>query len=311
MQGQIQFLRGQTADAVKTFRTVAARKPPSPVAYDFLARALFAAKDLITAEGAAQKAVDLDPASPEARRVLVELQLEAGKPDAALAEAQAYAKSTSSPDADLLLADTLLRLKRTADAQAQLEKSLAARPDARLAIRLSQIAIQSGNNGKAKAIVNDWLKTHPNDVEVRNFDAGWLMASGDTAGARAAYESLLAMRPNDPVALNNLASLLQKQDPARALALATTAARIAPASAPIADTLGWTKHLRGDPQGALPLLQHAHELQSEDPAISYHLAVVLRDSGKQAEAKTLLQTTLAKSPKFDGVEEAKKLLATW
>jgi Flp pilus assembly protein TadD len=110
--------------------------------------------------------------------------------------------------------------------------------------------------------------------------------------------------------LNNLAGLLQKQDPARALALATTAARIAPASPPIADTLGWTKHLSGDQQGALPLLQHAHEL-SDDPAISYHLAVVLRDSGKQAEGKTLLQTTLAKNPKFEGVEEAKKALATW
>ena len=310
VQGQIQLLRGQTADAVKTLRTVAARKPPSAAAYDFLARALFAAKDLIAAEGAAEKAVDVDPASPEARRVLVDLQLTAGKPDAALATAQAYAKSTSGPDAELLLADTLLRLKRTADAQTQLEKSLAAKPDARLTIRLAQIAIQSGNNGKAKAIVNDWLKAHPNDVEVRNFDAGWLMASGDTAGARIAYESLLAMRPNDPVALNNLAGLLQKQDPARALALATTAARIAPASPPIADTLGWTKHLSGDQQGALPLLQHAHEL-SDDPAISYHLAVVLRDSGKQAEGKTLLQTTLAKNPKFEGVEEAKKALATW
>ena len=311
LQGQIELLRGQTAEAVRTFRNLTAGKTPSPAAYDLLARALFATKDMGAAEDAAQKAVELDPASAEARRVLVELRLATDKPDAALAAAQAYAKSTSGPDADLLLADTLLRLKRTADAQAQLERSLAARPDPRLAIRLTQIAIQSGNNAKAKTIINDWLKTHPNDVEGRNFDAGWLMASGDTAGARAAYESLLAMRPNDPVALNNLASLLQKQDPVRALALATTAARIAPASAPIADTLGWTKHLRGDQQGALPLLQHAHELQSEDPAISYHLAVVLRDSGKQAEAKTLLQTTLAKNPKFDGVEEAKKVLATW
>jgi tetratricopeptide (TPR) repeat protein len=77
------------------------------------------------------------------------------------------------------------------------------------------------------------------------------------------------------------------------------------------DTLGWLKLQRKDNQGALPLFERAHDLDPNGAAIAYHLALALDGTGKRTEAKTLLQATLAKSPKFLGAENAKEVLARW
>jgi hypothetical protein len=37
----------------------------------------------------------------------------------------------------------------------------------------------------------------------------------------------------------------------------------------------------------------------------------LNATGKRGEAKTLLQATMAKNPKFDGSDDAKQLLTRW
>lgn len=311
LKGQIELARGQTVEAVKTFGLLTAEKSPSAGAFDLLARALNAAKDAAGAENAARKAIDVAPNSADARLVLIELQITSGKGDTALTTAREYATANPGADADLLVSYTLLRLKRTNEAEALLDKSLAAHADSRVAWRVSQIAYQLGDVNKAKAVLDDWVRRNPDDFDMRQKDAELLMISGDSAAARSAYDALLKRRPNDPVALNNLANLLHKDDPARALALAVHAAKIAPASAGISDTLGWMKYQRGDQVGSLPVLQHAHELESGNPAISYHYAVALHANGKAAEAKSLLQSVLAKDTRFDGADEARQTLARW
>jgi putative PEP-CTERM system TPR-repeat lipoprotein len=311
LQGHIQLLAGRVADAVRTFRILANRKSASASAYDQLAGALYVARDFAGAEQAAQKAISLEPRSLETHLALAQLQVTIGKREAALAGANSFVSMTPGPDADLVLADTLLRMKRVSDARALLEKSLAAKSDNRIALRLSEILVQLGDRAKTKKFFEDWIHKNPMDIEIRNRQAAWLMGSGDSGAARAAYEVLLKLNPDNPIALNNLGALLQKDDPPRALALATLAARIAPASPQIADTLGWIRYLRGDQQGALAMLQRAHDLQSANPAISYHFAVVLRASGKLSEARSLLQTTLAGNPQFNGADEARQALASW
>jgi cellulose synthase operon protein C len=311
LQGQIQFLRGQTTDAINTFRTLANRNASSPGAYALLARALYASKDQPAAEEAAKKAIELAPNSAQMRMELIDIQIGAGKGENALTTARSYANVNPGPDADLLLADALLRLKRTNEAEALLDKSLNAKPDSRVAMRLSQIDMNSGNFKKASAVLTNWITKNPDDFAMRRQYAGLLMGSGDLAGARKEYEALLKQHPDDPIILNNIGWLLQKTDPDRALSLVSLASKIAPRSSDIADTLGWMKYQRQDPQGALPLLQRAHGLDANNAPISYHLALALDATGKRSEAKTLLQATLAKNPKFDGADDAKQLLARW
>jgi Tfp pilus assembly protein PilF len=160
-------------------------------------------------------------------------------------------------------------------------------------------------------VLANWIAGNPGDYDIRRTYAALISETGDVATARKQYEVLLKQQPYDPVALNNFSVLLQKEDPARALSLVSLAAKIAPRSPDIADTLGWLKYQLRDPQGALHFLQRAHDLNADNASISYHLAVVLDASGQRAEAKSLLQATLAKNPKFDGADEAKQVLARW
>lgn len=311
LQGQIQLLRGQNADAITTFRLLVNNNASSPGAYSLLAKALYASKDQGGAEDAAKKAMGLAPDAAQMRLELIDIQIAGGKGDDALATARAYGTTYPGPDADLLLADTYLRLKRPNDAAVVLDKSFNAKPDSRVAMRLAQISVNLRDYKKGTAVLTSWIAKNPNDYSVRRQYAGLLLESGDVAGARKEYEALLKLQPDDPLTLNNMGWILQKDDPDRALSLVTLAAKIAPRSSEITDTLGWMKYQRKDHQGALPLLQRAHALDANSPAISYHLALVLDATGKRAEAKTLLQAALAQNPKFDGSDDAKQLLARW
>ena len=90
-----------------------------------------------------------------------------------------------------------------------------------------------------------------------------MLASLDIAAkpypaAERALETVLAKRPNDAVALNNLAWVLQLRGVERARSMAQRAYTLAP-SPESADTLGWVMTARGDAQGAVALLRQASQ----------------------------------------------------
>jgi predicted Zn-dependent protease len=276
-----------------------------------LSKALSAVKDQLAAEDAANKAIGLDPISPTAQSNLIDIQFSGGKEESALMSARAYVSAHPGPTADLILAETLRRAKRTNEATALLEKRLATKPDAVIASALAQFAKDSGDSKKAVAILANWLAKSPNDTMIRLQYGDVLLSTGDEEGARKQYEVLLKQAPENPLILNNLAWTLQKDDPVRALSLASLAAKISPGSSYIADTLGWLKMQGRDSQGALLLFQRAHARDPNNPTMAYHLVLALDATGKRADAKALLLSTLAKNSKFDGAEDAKRLLARW
>lgn len=311
LQGQLQFRQGARAEAVATFRRLAAANDATPSAYVLLARAEYADREPEAAEDTAKHAVQLAPASPQVRTALIEIQIGAGREEDALATARSFTADHPGVAADILLAGTLERLKRVSEAEAVLEKSLATRPDSRVAVELSRLAATSGDREKATAILAGWLGKNPGDFAARRDYAALLFQTGDRAGARREYQTLLKQRPDDPTVLNNLGWLLQADDPDRALSLVSLAAKIEPGSASIADMLGWLKYERKDAQGAIASLERAHALDAGNAPISYHLALALDANGRRAEAKSLLQETLVRSPKFDGSDHAKQILARW
>jgi Flp pilus assembly protein TadD len=119
------------------------------------------------------------------------------------------------------------------------------------------------------------------------------------------------VRPEDSVVLNDLGWNLRASDPARALSLVSLAARVAPQSTQIMDTLAWLKFQLHDIPDALALLQHAHALDNNDAEIGYHFAIALDASGRRAEAKKLLQSVVTRKSAFDDRAKAKQLLAAW
>jgi putative PEP-CTERM system TPR-repeat lipoprotein len=308
--GTILLMRGQAEEAVNTFRKLASSSP-SAGAYALLAHALYASKSQLAAEDAARKATELEPESTRMQEVLIEIQLGGGKGGEALKTAQSYASANPGLQADLLVVDTLLRLKRTEDAESRLEKTIAREGDDKAILRLSDIAKDSGDIKKAITLLSTWTEKKPADIRLRQEYAELLVKSGDLAGAVKEYDGLLQQQPEYPSALVNLAKLLQRRDPERAFELMSRAADIPPQLPEIPGLLGWLKYQRGDYEAALPLLQRAHESEPEAASISYHLALALKAAGRRVEAKALLRATLEKNAKFEGADDARKSLAAW
>lgn len=311
LKGQVQIASGAQKDGIATLRSVATANRQSAAAQLLLGNGLFATGDIAGAETVAANAVELEPSSVQARSLLIQLQIANGKSDAAITTARAFASEHAGSAADALLADTMLRLKRGGEAYALLEKSLAKDPDASMVLRLSQISVAQGDSKRAFALLGGWLGKHPADFDVRLQYATFLLRFGDRAEARREFETLLNQRPENPIVLNNLGWLIQDQDPGRARSLVALAARIAPRSPEIIDTLGWLAFQHHDVQGSVPLLKRAHDLNGDDPEIGYHLAVALDATGKRPDAKTLLNSVLAKNTKFDDEQNARQLLAHW
>jgi tetratricopeptide (TPR) repeat protein len=127
--------------------------------------------------------------------------------------------------------------------------------------------------------------------------------------ARDAYEKLLTVAPNFPLALNNLAVLysehLGELDKAYDLAKRAKAAMNEPH---IADTLGWIFFKKGDYSNALPLLQEGAGKLPDLPEIQFHLGMAYYMLGDEGPARVALQKAVDARADFPGKDEARRRL---
>jgi len=277
-----------------------------------LGNALFATGDRGGALAALDTAAALSPESPIVKNAQINLQFAFGNADTAVAQARAFQASYPGSQADLLLADTLTRAKHFDQASDVLAKSLAGKPDGNVLSRLVQLKISAGDKKAANSLMSQWLDRNPKDLTVRRDFALLLIGQNDYPAARVQYEAILKQDANDTVAMNNLAWLIQRSEPERALSLLTHASQLAPNSADVADTLGWFKlQQQKDAAGSLALLQHAHALKPQDAQITYHLVVALDANAKRDAARSLLKSLLASGAKFKEQPDALRLASAW
>jgi putative PEP-CTERM system TPR-repeat lipoprotein len=309
--GRVQSLVGDKQAAVTTYRRMQANAPQSVQTQYGLAGALAANGDQGGAVAALDHAVELDPHFLPARESLIKMKLAAGETEAALKLVHDYQAKNPGPTADLLTAATLASTKQADEAGRLLQASLEKHPDSRIVVALSQLALRANDQPKARRLLADWLTAHADDTAIRQAYATLLLQAGDEKAAAAEYQTILTAHAYDAVSLNNLGWLLQKDDPQRAMSLVAQAAKIAPRSADVIDTLGWMKYQAGDHPGGLTLLTRAHNLAGNNGEISYHLAVAMDGTGNRADAKKLLEAVLTDKAAFADSEAAKGLMAQW
>jgi tetratricopeptide (TPR) repeat protein len=128
--------------------------------------------------------------------------------------------------------------------------------------------------------------------------------------ARDAYEKVLTVAPNVPLALNNLAVLYSEHfgqlDKAYDLAKKAKEAANDPH---IADTLGWISFKRGDYDGALPLLQESAAKLPNLPEIQFHLGMTYYMLGEEGPARHALQKAVDASADFPAKDQVRRRLA--
>jgi Tfp pilus assembly protein PilF len=131
--------------------------------------------------------------------------------------------------------------------------------------------------------------------------------TGESDRAMQRYRRVLELQPKNAIALNNLAYRLATDNKAytEALALARTAATLAPDNPAVLDTLGWIEHLLGNHQEAARLYTKALRHGRQSAEIHLHAAIVYAASGAMAAAEKQLTDALNLDPSLaerDGVK---------
>jgi putative PEP-CTERM system TPR-repeat lipoprotein len=182
-------------------------------------------------------------------------------------------------------------------------------PSSTTALRL-HAALAATAPAEARALATQWLKRFPQDRAMHAAHADELARNGLYREAAPAYRALLAVAPRDKGGLNNLASvLMQLKDPG-ALAAAEAAFKQYPGDPDVIDTMAWASYQAGQKDRALQLLRDARLRAPNHPEVRYHLAQVLADLGRKAEAKQELAPILESGQRFASLAEARKLMET-
>ncbi|HYM32607.1 MAG TPA: XrtA/PEP-CTERM system TPR-repeat protein PrsT [Candidatus Cybelea sp.] len=308
--------RAQLADndkpsAIATYRSLIATAPRVPQAYQRLADAMNDSGDPNGALAVLRQGILANPEDAKLPERLALLTDRAGKPEQALALVQDWrAKNPNRPEGDEMLGDILMLQGKYKEAAATYATAFSQSPSSGIAVSLATAQSASGDDQAGKQTLQKWLQDHPGDDTARFALATTQLRLHQDDDAMANNELLLEHRPNNVIVMNNLAWLYGQRNDPRGFDLATKAHQLAPDSPDIADTLGYLALKKGDAQTAVPLLQKAYDDSKKSPQIGYHLAMALQKSGRNADARTVLQAVVADSRPFDDKAAAEKLLST-
>jgi tetratricopeptide (TPR) repeat protein len=133
---------------------------------------------------------------------------------------------------------------------------------------------------------------------------------GRWADAEMHYRRVLEIVPDNPLAQNNLAMMLVRQNRSlpEALQLAESARKSIPGNAIIEGTYGCALARAGRHAEAVEVLGPVLESSEGDAWARYCLGLSLHEAGRKDEATTMLQQLLQDKPDFELRREVEKLL---
>ena len=244
-----------------------------------------------------QRAQKVAPENRQIDRDLVAMLLTQGKPDLALKQARDLeSRAPKFAGGYLLEGDVQVTQKKFADAERAYREALKLEPASGVvASKVLGAMFAGGKTAEADAFATRWLADNPRDTTVRMLLADRSMRARDFKKASAQYQAVLSVEPNNVVALNNLAWIGGETGDPKAIAYAERAAKLAPQSASVLDTLGTLLVKQGDANRGLEYLSKARELAPArlDIRLSYARALVVSGQ-KEAARKELREIAEAK-----------------
>lgn len=303
------------SDAIATVRRIVELAPKAPGAKVLLARA-----QAVTGPGGMQDARATlqdairqgGPGVDQAYLALIQLELGAKNPDAALVAANKLkALAPQNPAADKLIGDIDMSAGRAPAALAAYERVRAKVNNGQTNALVASAQAAAGQGDAALKTLSDFRVQHPKDLFGGIALAEQYIAKRDWRAAIATYLTMKNTAAADnPEVLNNLAYAYGEVGDPRAVAAAARANSLAPGQPTIEDTYGWVLARRGvDLKRALALLQSAVKGIPGDPGVHYHLGMALKANRKNADAARELKAALA-MPNFPDAPAARAALAS-
>jgi putative PEP-CTERM system TPR-repeat lipoprotein len=309
--GAAQVMGGDYNQAIGTFKRLSQLQPQNPLPLLQLAEAQAAAKEYPAAIESERKAIALKPDLSPAWGLLARTYLAWGRPDAAIADARKLQKDQPKQALGYALEGEIhAAQQKWPDAANAYREAFAREATPQIAGRYFVLLETAGKPDQARAMATKFSDEHPKDPTLVGLVAERSLAKGDIDAAIPAYKRVLAIQPDNVVALNNLGWMLtEKKDP-KGLEYAEEAHRLAPFNPGVLDTLGYAYTHNGNAQRAVQILRMAKAMAPERPTFRLHLAQALAASGDKAAAREELVplTKLENAPKIRA--EAEKYLST-
>ena len=309
--GQAQLASNDAGAALETFNKLVGLSPESPGALMRLAAAHLATGNTGAALEDFKRAIAVQPDYLPAHTGRIGVLMRIGRTQEALPLAtQLQKQAPDLPIGHVLEGDLQIAENRAPLALAAYEKAFAITPTPELLIKIADTMALAGKSAEIEPRLLKWRQANPSDPVIPMYLAQRYSKNSQYSLAAAELRAVLALRPDNPVALNNLAwAYLQDKD-TRALEMAERAAAVSADSAAALDTLGWILIERGQIPRALALLTKAAAMTPDAKDIRYHRAVALHKSGDKAGARQELERLLADKAPFASSTDAVALLST-
>jgi tetratricopeptide (TPR) repeat protein len=265
-----------------------------------------------------KQALNHDPNSADVLSGLLSLYLIQKQPDKAVATVnQQIALEPNNAAFHGLLGTVLLGKKDYAGAQVALKKAVELnKNDVDAYLNLGRAQSSAGALDDAMATCNNGIRDNPKEYRFYLLVGSIYEKKNSLDEARAAYQKALDLKPEDPLASNNLAYVLLEtnSNPDLALHLAQTARRAMPELSNVADTLGWAFYQKGVYESAINMFQEAINLsekhkEPDNATYHYHLGLAYERALKPALAKQHLERVLKINPNYSDAADVKKQLA--
>ena len=277
---------GDAQQAAAVYAKLTKRQPTSAEALTQIAELQVSMQDRTGAIESLRKALAIKPDFLEAQRMMIALNFEASRPQEAVAVAREMQIQRPKESIGYVIeGDIRAQQNAWAEAATAYRNGLNQVGSTDLAIRLHAALRFGGKEPEAEKFAASRLQTHPDDFGFRIYLADLVMTQKDYARAAKQYRAILDQQPNDIQVLNNLAWVLGELKDPKAIDYAEQAAKLAPDSPAVLDTLGTLLVDSGNAKRGIELLYKAVSLAPDAGDIRLNLARALVKDGQKDEAK--------------------------
>ncbi|KQQ50822.1 hypothetical protein ASF84_21385 [Pseudomonas sp. Leaf127] len=227
------------------------------------------------------------------------IQEERNDPQGALNEYEQVGPGTDFLPAQLRQSDILISNGNAAEASRRLGEARDAQPEFAIQLYLIEAETLTANNlaDRGWQVLNKALKQYPDDLNLLYTRAMLAEKRDDLKQMETDLRAILAREPENAMALNALGYTLSDRTTryAEARDLIEKAHQLNPDDPAVLDSLGWVNYRLGNLDEAERLLRMALE-RFPDHEVAAHLGEVLWAKGQQREARKVWAKALEEQP---------------
>jgi tetratricopeptide (TPR) repeat protein len=314
LRGVAEIDRKDYATADDYIHRSLAKEPNNPAAYVQLGNLRMAQRQFAEAQKAYQQGLDQDPNSTDALGGVLNVYLLQKQPDRAIAAARAQlSRQPQNAGFHIMLGQLLMEQSKDLAAAEQEFKQAADldKKNSEALVKLGLVQNLRGNPDQALQTYLDGSKINPNEIAFYLLAGSIYEGKSDWDHAKQAYQKVLEIQRDNPLASNNLAYVMLQQggNIDVAFSMAQTARRLLPDNPNSADTLGWAFYKKKVYGSAITLFKEALQKDPNNALFNYHLGLAYAKSGQAGLARQQLDHVVKIKPDLPELDELRRALA--